>query len=73
MTPSPSICDEKKLLIETYAVRSRQFSDTVAQMGRRSAQSGHSFLEAMEESGKLRALCDSAYAQLHKHVSDHGC
>jgi hypothetical protein len=42
-------------------------------LGRRSAQTGHSFLEAIEESGKLRALCDSAYAQLHKHVADHGC
>jgi hypothetical protein len=73
MTASASICDEKKLLIEAYAVRSRQFSDAVAQLGRRSAQSGQSFLEALEESERLRAVCDSAYAQLHKHVVDHGC
>ena len=73
MTAGASFCDEKKLLIETYAVRSRQFSDAVAQLGRRSAQSGQSFLEALEESERLRALCDAAYAQLHKHVVDHGC
>jgi hypothetical protein len=73
MTPSQSICDEKKRLIETYAVRSRQFSDAVAQLGRMSAQTGQSFLEALEESERLRALCDSAYAQLHKHVVNHGC
>jgi hypothetical protein len=73
MTPSASICDEKKLLIEIYAVRSREFSDAVAQLGRRSAQTGQSFLEAIEESERLHALCDSACAQLHKHVADHGC
>ena len=73
MAPKQLVCEEKKLLIETYAVRSREFSDAVARLGRRSAPTGQLFLEAIEESTRLRALCDSACAQLHKHVAEHGC
>ena len=68
-----TICEEKKLLIESYAVRSREFSDAVAQLGLNHAQNGPPFRDALEESTRLHALCDSARTQLEKHVAEHGC
>ena len=73
MAPNQTICEDKKLLIESYAVRSREFSDAVAQLGLKHAQTGPPFRDTMEESTKLHALCDSLRAQLEKHVAEHGC
>jgi hypothetical protein len=73
MASNQTICEEKKLLIEIYAVRSREFSEAVAQLGLKHAQTGPPFRDAMEESTRLQALCDSARAQLEKHVAEHGC
>jgi hypothetical protein len=73
MASNQTVCEEKKLLTASYALRSREFSDAVAQLGLKHAQTGMPCQDAMEEATRLHALCDSARAQLEKHVAEHGC
>ena len=56
MASNQTVCEEKKLLTESYALRSREFSDAVAQLGLKHAQTGTPFRDAMEEATRLHAL-----------------
>ena len=58
-------------LVQTYAVRAREFSDAVASLGRHT-HIGQAFLEAIQETKRLHTLCNAAGDDLYRHIDEHG-
>jgi hypothetical protein len=58
-------------LTRNYALRAREFSDSVARLGR-FGRIGPDFIGAMEEVEKFRALCLRAGDELSQHIDAQG-
>jgi hypothetical protein len=58
-------------LVQLYAIRAREFSDTVARLGRHH-HIGPELLGLIRETKRLRGLCEAVADQLEQHVSQAG-